>query len=724
MNLFADVSVGKYCIFERYKTIMQFNYSKCLIMLIFLGFTSFYSCKENQESEKIAEHKFTNALVDETSPYLLQHAHNPVNWRPWSQNALDDAKKEDKLVLVSIGYSSCHWCHVMEEETFEDEEVAKVMNENFVSIKVDREERPDVDQIYMTALQLISGNGGWPLNVITLPNGKPLYGGTYHTKEQWTQVLTKINDLYKNDPDKAAEYADMVASGIAETNIIQPSSNFSLLSKEALNSSVENWRANWDLEKGGDSGSQKFMIPSNLSFLLDYAALSKDEQAKAHVSNTLDQMALGGINDHIAGGFYRYSTDPEWKIPHFEKMLYDNAQALSLYSKAYTIFKKIEYKNVVWETIDFLKNEMKNEGGGYYAALNADSEGVEGKFYVWRQEELKTILGKDYNLFASYYDIADDTVWEDGKHVLRRTMSDSDFIAQNKITGNTLNAAKSEWKKKIMKARAKRTRPSIDDKVITSWNALLITGLVDAYKAFGQKTYLKEAESIFQYLEKNSYRTESLVHTYKQGSKQKEGFLEDYTFLAQAALRLYSVTFKTEYLDFARKLTRFAESKFGDESSGMYRYNEGDNLIAKIIKTDDGVLPSPNAVMAHNLFKLGHIDYNTSYTEKSKKMLSAMVPMIRESASNYSKWNTLLLQNTFPYFEVAVVGDASNSLVASLNEKHLPNTLVVGSTINSGLPLFKDRYIEGDTYIYVCQNTTCKLPVKTVRQAIQQMANF
>ncbi|WP_245224763.1 thioredoxin domain-containing protein [Pseudozobellia sp. WGM2] len=724
MNLFADVSVGKYCIFDRYKITMQFNYSRRLIILMILVFTSFYSCKENQESEKTVEHKFTNALVDETSPYLLQHAHNPVNWRPWSQNALDDAKKEDKLVLVSIGYSSCHWCHVMEEETFEDEEVAKVMNENFINIKVDREERPDVDQIYMTALQLISGNGGWPLNVITLPNGKPLYGGTYHTKEQWTQVLTKINELYRNDPDKAAEYADMVAGGIAETNLIQPSSDFSLLSKEALNHSVEKWRANWDLEKGGDTGSQKFMIPSNLSFLLDYAALSEDEQAKAHVENSLDQMALGGINDHIGGGFYRYSVDSEWKVPHFEKMLYDNAQALSLYSKAYTIFKKMEYKNVVWETIDFLKNEMKNNSGGYYAALNADSDGEEGKFYVWKQEELKTILGDGFNLFASYYDIADDTVWEDGNHVLRRIMSDSDFIAQNEITGNVLNAAKSEWKKKLMKARAKRTRPSTDDKIITSWNALLITGLVDAYKAFGQKSFLSEAENIFQYLKKNSYQNESLVHTYKKGSQQKEGFLEDYSFLAKAALQLYTVTFKTEYLDFARKLTGLVEIRFHDEASGMYRYNKGDELIAKIIKTDDGVLPSPNAVMAHNLFELGHIDYNTNYTEKSKKMISAMVPMIKESAPSYSKWNALLLQNIFPYFEVAVVGDASNLLVASLNEKHLPNTLVVGSTSSSELPLLKDRYVEGDTYIYVCQNTTCKLPVSTVQQAIEQMADF
>ncbi|WP_373519123.1 thioredoxin domain-containing protein [Pricia sp.] len=682
------------------------------------------SCKENQGQQMDNTHKFTNALADETSPYLLQHAHNPVNWRPWSPEALKDAEKENKLVLVSIGYSSCHWCHVMEEETFEDEAVAKIMNENFINIKVDREERPDVDQVYMTALQLISGNGGWPLNVITLPNGKPLYGGTYHTKEQWTKVLTKISALYKNDPKKAAEYADMVASGIAEANLIQPTEDIGSLTEGTVRESVENWIPNWDLEEGGEKGTQKFMIPTNLSFLLDYALLTDDNSAKEHVQLTLDKMALGGIYDHLGGGFYRYSTDAYWKVPHFEKMLYDNAQLLSLYAKAYQIFKNPQYKAVVFETIEFLDREMKNTAGGYFAALNADSEGEEGKFYVWQEDELKSVLGNDFDLFASYYNIRPKSVWEEGKYVLHKPLYDSAFEKEHSIAQNKLEVSKKEWHDKLLKARGERIRPSTDDKIITSWNALLINGFVDVYETFGQKEHLDRAKSIFEFIRAKSYAEGALVHTYKEGGRQKEGFLEDYAFLTDASLKLYSATMDIKYLNFAQKLTEKAEILFFDKASGMYRYNDSDELIANIIKTDDGVLPSPNAVMAHNLFRLGHIEYKTAYTEKAQRMLSAMVPMITEHAPSYSKWNALLLHTAYPYYEIAVVGKNALPLLKDLHQNYVPNTLVVGTTSESDLPLFEDRYFDDGTFIYVCKNTTCKLPVETVEKALGQVRNF
>lgn len=669
-------------------------------------------------------HKFTNALADETSPYLLQHAHNPVNWQPWSQEALKEAETEKKLVLVSIGYSSCHWCHVMEKETFEDEAVAKIMNDNFINIKVDREERPDVDQVYMTALQLISGNGGWPLNVITLPNGKPLYGGTYHTKEQWTKVLTKISDLYNNDPKKAAEYADMVAQGIADANLIKPVEDTRSLTKETLRTSVENWKPNWDTKEGGENRAQKFMIPINLSFLLDYALLTGDGSVKDHVKITLDKMELGGVYDHLGGGFYRYSTDAQWKVPHFEKMLYDNAQVLSLYAKAYQIFKNPEYKAVVFETIDFLEREMKNTTGGYYAALNADSEGEEGKFYVWKEDELKAVLGTDFDLFASYYNIKSKAIWEKGNYVLHKLQDDSAFVKHNDIDQNKLQASKKIWHDKLLKARDQRIRPSTDDKIITSWNALLITGFVDTYKTFGQQEHLEKAISIYEFLRAKSFPNGTLIHTYKAGSRQKEGFLEDYAFLADASLDLYSATMDTKYLEFAQKLTQKAETLFFDTVSGMYRYSDNDQLIATIIKTDDGVLPSPNAVMAHNLFKLGHIEYNTEYSEKGQRMLSAMVPILTENASSYSKWNSLLLHTAYPYYEIAVVGKNAAPLVKSLNGNYVPNTLVVGSTSESKLPLFEDRYFDDGTFIYVCKNTTCKLPVETVEGALKQLKNF
>ncbi|ASO03691.1 cellobiose 2-epimerase [Arenibacter algicola] len=690
--------------------------------LFFLLTMILFSCSDIKGQKN--DHKYTNDLIHETSPYLLQHAHNPVNWRPWSPTALEDAKKEDKLVLVSVGYSSCHWCHVMEEETFEDEEVAKLMNENFISIKVDREERPDVDHVYMTALQLINGNGGWPLNVITLPNGKPIYGGTYHTKEQWSKVLAEVSKLYKNDPKKANEYADMVAQGIQEVNIIQPVSDLGMLTPEVLKNSVEKWKENWDFKWGGNIGSQKFMIPVNLDFLLDYAVLTEDKDALDFVKTTLDRIAWGGVYDHIAGGFYRYSTDAQWKVPHFEKMLYDNAQLLSLYSKAYKLFKEPMYKKVVEETIAFLDREMKNPEGGYYAAIDADSEGEEGKFYVWKEEELKSVLGSDYDLFAKYYNIKRSNIWENDSYVLFRNSGDEDFMKENDITAEDWDSVQARWQSKILTARNKRIRPNTDDKIITPWNALLINGFVDAYNVFNESAYLEKAEDVFRFIEKNSLNKDQLIHTYKKGSKKSDGFLEDYSFLANASLKLYSTTMSNSYLDFAKEMNQMAKDKFADENSGMYSFNSDDELIAQIIKTDDGVLPSPNAVMAENLFLLGHIDYDKEATLKARSMLSSMISVLEENAYNYSKWNSLLLKTAYPFYEIAVVGNDAKPLLAELQQQNLPNTLIVGSNKDSEMPLFKGRYSDDGTYIYVCQDHTCKLPVATAKEALEQLKNF
>ncbi|WP_273567458.1 thioredoxin domain-containing protein [Maribacter halichondriae] len=440
----------------------QCNKVGSILLTVFAVVFLFLGCKQ-QEKNNTTVHKYTNALIDETSPYLLQHAHNPVDWRAWSLQALEDAKKENKLVLISIGYSSCHWCHVMEEETFEDEEVAKLMNENFINIKVDREERPDVDQIYQTFVQLIDSNSGWPLNVIVLPNGKPLYGGTYHTKEQWAEVLSKIGDMYKNDPKKANEYADMVAAGIQQTNIIAPAEDSTVPLDKILMEGIETWKLNWDLQWGGDKGVEKFMVPVNLDFLLDYALLNQDELAKAHVKNTLDKMIMGGVYDHVGGGFFRYSTDEEWKVPHFEKMLYDNAQLISLFSKAYQVFKDPKYHKVVLETVAFLDRDMKNDRGGYYAALDADSEGGEGKFYIWEEEELKNILGSDFERFSKYYNIAPEHHWEES-YVLFKREEDQEFANKNGISITDLVTAKNKWKDQLLEARIKRPRPNVDDK--------------------------------------------------------------------------------------------------------------------------------------------------------------------------------------------------------------------------------------------------------------------
>ncbi len=674
-----------------------------------------FSCKE--ESKSNSAHAFSNDLVHETSPYLLQHSHNPVNWRAWNASIFEEAQRDDKLVLISIGYSSCHWCHVMESETFEDVEVAQLMNEKFINIKVDREERPDVDQVYQTAIQLIGQGGGWPLNVIALPNGKPLYLGTYLPKKQWNEVLTKVNQLYTDDPAQANEYANQLAAGIQETNVLQPSTDFEKLTIESLQAGVNDWKNQWDLEFGGNKIREKFMIPSGLSFLLDYGVLLDDEATLSHVQNTLNQMADGGLFDHLGGGFYRYSTDAEWKVPHFEKMLYDNAQAISLYSKAYKVFKDPLYKKVVYQSIEFLENEMKHDLGGFYATLNADSEGEEGKYYIWTKKELQEIIGDDFAAFADYFNINEASVWEEDKYILNTTRKEP--ITESVDTTNL-----KLWKKNLLTARSKRVHPTKDDKIITSWNALLISGYVDAYKAFGNEAFLKSAKAIYEFIKTNSYKEDHLLHSYKKDSKRKEGFLEDYSFLIAASLKLYEVTLQKNYLEFAQKLNTTVKDEYTDKSSGMFAFSNEKNLISKIIKTNDGDLPSPNSVMAQNLFLLGHLDYNAADLNQAKTMLTTVLPYVIDYTDGYAKWSSLFLNTSQPFFEIVVVGKDAEEIVKELQSKHLPNALIVGSTKDSNEPLFKDRFVENETFIYVCQNSTCKLPVKSIDDALNQMKNF
>ena len=690
--------------------------------LLFLAMFLLLSCKDTAKSNE--DHKFTNALINETSPYLLQHAHNPVDWRPWSEAALEEAREKDKLVLVSIGYSSCHWCHVMERETFEDEGIATLMNENFVNIKVDREERPDVDQVYMTALQLLKGNGGWPLNVITLPDGKPLYGGTYHTNSQWRKVITEISSLYREDPQRAREYSERVAAGVQEVNLIVKSEGSDNINKESLEGSLANWQNAWDTEWGGNKAVQKFMLPSNLNFLLQYSNLSGNEAAAEHLKNTLNKIALGGIYDHVGGGFFRYSTDSKWKVPHFEKMLYDNAQLIGLYSRAYKTFKESSYRDIVYQTFDYLLREMKNPGGGFYAALDADSEGEEGKFYTWEQDELIDLLGSEYEIFAQYYNIRSSEAWESGKYILYKTEDDFSFASSRSLNIKELAQDREAWNKKLLQARNKRVRPGLDDKIITSWNALLIEGLVEAYKSFGDQKFLAEAEEIFEVLHEKSFEGGYLVHSFKENSRKIDGFLDDYAFLISASLQLYEVTGNTEYLEFANSLNDTVSTEFKDSSSDLYRYSRKDELISKIVKINDGVMPSPNASMILNQLKLGHILYDIKALEYVDRALETVVPALVEDAANYSEWGRLLLHRTYPYYEIAVVGKKAIAMAGELHSEFLPNTLIVASEEESDLPLFEDRFFEDDTYIFVCQNNTCKLPVNSVSDAIGQLDQF
>lgn len=696
-------------------TIRKYIYPGILMLYVLLG-----GCKKEYRKKG---HEYTNSLIEETSPYLLQHAHNPVNWRPWSEKAFEEAREENKLVIVSIGYSSCHWCHVMEEETFEDLDIANLMNQNFINIKVDREERPDIDQVYMTAVQLMTDNSGWPLNVITLPNGKPLYGGTYHSKTEWAKVLNDTFKIFKEDPEKAEQYASMVAEGIQQVNLISPPEKNQELKKEQLINTVERWKQDWDLEWGGDVQGQKFILPGNLEFLMEYSVLNEDQSALDHIRKTLDKVALGGIYDHLGGGFYRYSTDPYWRVPHFEKMLYDNAQMIGLYAKAFTVFNAPEYKKIVYETLHFLRKQMKNPKGGYYAAIDAGRKGEEGIYYLWEKTELQQAIGEDLSLFSKYYNTIPGKEYE-GRYLLHKLDKDEQFAQDYQISLGEFQKKKARWKSSLMALRNQRALPGLDDKIITSWNALLISGLIQAYNSFGDNLFLKEAEELFSALTKTNIKRKELVHSYKEGSKQTEGFLEDYAYLIDAALQLYSATMDTKYLDWVQQLTIIAGQKFKDKSSALYMNNDNDLLIAKTMKTNDGDLPSPNSVMARNLFRLGHLEYNTSYMEESRAMLATMFPLFKVNPENYAGWGALFLNEIYPYYEIAVVGDNAPILIKELQQQHLPNTLIAGSSEESELPLFQSRFVTGETYIYVCRDNSCKLPVTSIEEALDQLHNF
>lgn len=700
--------------------------------LWFACLLSLWSCKDIEEVKEVKKEgygllnndfKYTNDLIEETSPYLLQHAHNPIDWKPWGEKALKLAQEKNSLILLSIGYSTCHWCHVMEEESFEDVDVAQLMNESYISIKVDREERPDVDMVYQTALELVQESGGWPLNAILLPDGKPVYLGTYHDKETWKALIARFSLEYKNNPEKMEEYAKLLTSGVQEVASGSADNNESLADTKAIEKGVLKWSAEWDSEWGGDLGVQKFINPSKLHFLLDYAFLSNDVVAKNHLRNTLDAILLGGIHDHLGGGFFRYSTDGQWKIPHFEKMLYDNAQIVSLYAKAYRAFKDPMYLRAVETTISFIERDMKGVQGGYISALDADTNGEEGAFYVWEAEELKSQLGDDFELFSNLYSIQKGLEWENEKYILVKQMSDSEFSNANSISESKLEAYSEKWNQILLKTRQTRIRPIKDDKIITSWNAILIDGFIEAYKATNKEAYLINARNTFQFLIDHSYKNGNLVHSYKEGSKQKEVFLEDYAFMAKSALNLYKVTFERDYLELAKKFNGTALQNYSDES-GLFRYSQKNELIAKIISTADGVIPSANAIMAQNLLELGHMDYNTQFMNRFKKMISLMSDSFLEKAQYYGQWGSLLLNQTYPYFEIVVVGPNAGKLIDELNTYFIPNALIVGSKVPNESALFQERFMNNGTYIYICQNRTCKLPVRTTKDAIGQLSDL
>ena len=668
------------------------------------------------------QHKHTNPLILQSSPYLLQHAHNPVNWYPWGAEALEKAKKENKLILISIGYAACHWCHVMEHESFENEQVADFMNEHFVSIKVDREERPDIDQVYMNAVQLLSGRGGWPLNCIALPDGRPIYGGTYFPKAEWLDMLAQVANFVTSYPEKAEQQAKTLTDGVQNTELIYSASSKSELSINDLDAIFENWKKDIDFVWGATKAAPKFPLPAGHQFLLHYYHLTHQTDALKAVLVTLDKMSEGGIYDQIGGGFSRYSVDGVWKVPHFEKMLYDNAQLVSLYCAAYQQTKNPVYKQIVIETLAFVQRELTSPEGGFYASLDADSEGVEGKFYVWTYDELKMMLGSTANIIGDYYSATQKGNWEKGQNILHRTSSDREIAQKYSISEAELNKLVLKAKQIVLNERANRIRPGLDDKLLTSWNALMIKGYIDAYRVFDLQEYLdialRNAEMILSNIKTTDY---CLSRNFNIGNKAINGFLDDYAFTIQAFINIYQATFDEKWLNEAQQLTAYTLAHFYDTKSGMFYYTSDvdPSLIARKMELSDNVIPSSNSEMAKNLFILGQYLYNDDYIEKATQMLNNIKENAIEHGTYYANWDILMAWLASAPYEVAIVGNDCEAMRKEFDSHYLPNVFLSGGKAEGNLEMLSGKLVEGETTIYVCRDKQCQRPVTEVSEALK-----
>ena len=693
--------------------------------LLFLFITLVITGCRSQNSNKM-EHKYTNQLINSASPYLLQHAHNPVNWQPWGDEVIEKAKQQNKLILISIGYAACHWCHVMEHESFEDIEVAKVMNGNFICVKVDREERPDVDNYYMTAVQLMQQQGGWPLNVIALPDGRPIWGGTYFSKDIWIKNLLAISDFYTKNSDKTEEYAESLQNGIEQTLLTGKAENTVTPDSNLVERGVNRWKQFFDMENGGRIGAPKFPMPVNLEFLLYYGFLKNDKTVLDFVENTLKKMARGGIYDQAGGGFARYSVDDKWKVPHFEKMLYDNGQLLSIYSKGYQQFKTEEFKTVVYETANFIERELLDATGAFYSSLDADSEGEEGKFYVWSESELKKIVKDDFQLFAKYFNINSNGFWEHGNYILLRNVSDNNFTKMNNVTPEQLHEKVAKWKSDLLAERSKRIRPGLDDKTLTSWNALVIKGLTDAFKVFNDDRFIKPAIKNANFIKENIIQEDGkLYHNWKNGNASVDSFLEDYSITIQAFISLFEVTGDENWLAISTKLTDYTIDNFYDEKSGLFYFSEKnkDSVLTNHFQKEDNVIPAANSVMANNLHLLYLLLGNPAYRNISEKMIFHITPQFEKYPMAYANWGNFILMKTETFFEVAVLGSNASEMMKEMMKSFHPNVLWAFAKSQSKIPILANRYIEEKSLIYVCREGVCQLPVDSPAKALEAIKN-
>ncbi len=705
--------------------------------------------------------RHSNQLIHETSPYLLQHAHNPVNWYPWGEEALTRAKEENKPILVSIGYSACHWCHVMERESFEDEATARIMNEHFINIKIDREERPDLDHIYMDAVQAMTGSGGWPLNVFLTPTAKPFYGGTYFPPQRafnrpsWQETLLGVKQAFAERRHEIDAQAENMTEHLLKSNYfgLQKTGADELFSTKKTEEIFQNLMRSADKEWGGFGKAPKFPQTFSIQYLLRYSTspqpLSKGRGATGNSDAgnvsikyedskippaggggaalqqallSLDKMIEGGIYDQVGGGFARYSTDTEWLAPHFEKMLYDNALLIIVLCEAYQLTRKEQYREVIHETMDFIRRELLHPEKGFYAALDADSEGVEGKFYVWSLSEVKELLGKEAAIFCSFYDITESGNWE-GSNIPRVKKNPGKFAMENGMTVDNLITILAAGKKKLLEERSRRIRPLLDDKVLLGWNALMNTACSKAFGATGKEDYRQLAvENMNFMVEKFTTSTENQFHhTWKDAVAKYPAFLDDYAFLIQAMLQLQEITGDTKWLLQASSLTGYVVENFSEEETGFFFYtplNQPDVIVRKK-EIYDGAVPSGNSVMAYNLYHLSILLDKKDWKQRSLDMISALGNAVVKYPGSFGNWACLLQEMISGTNEIALIGEDLSVVFPGLLLEYIPHRVIIASKKSDpAFPLLANKPVTGNPAIYLCRNYTCSSPVFSAKDLI------
>ncbi len=678
--------------------------------------------------------KFTNRLINETSPYLVQHAHNPVDWYPWGDEAFAKAKQENKAVLLSVGYAACHWCHVLAHESFENEAIAKLMNDLFINIKVDREERPDIDSIYMNAVQMMTGHGGWPMTVFMTPEGVPFYGGTYYPPEDrrgmpgFPRVLLSIAEAYQEQREQITRNANTIIEQLNKLNEFTAADE---LNVEILDDAAQGIMRGFDTENGGFGRAPKFPPSMVLSFLLRQSQRTDDSALQSAVEMTLIKMANGGMYDQLGGGFHRYSVDEKWLIPHFEKMLYDNALLSRIYLDAYLVTGRVFYQQIATEILDYVVREMLDASGGFYSSQDADSEGEEGKFFVWRPEEVASLLGtEDAQLFNRYFDVTPHGNFE---HAMSALHIDTELTAVAKImkvTPERLAAAITRGKQLLFEAREHRIKPARDEKILTAWNGLMLRSFAEAARVLKRDDYLQIAINNAEFLITQLKRDGRLLRTHKDGQSKLNAYQEDYAYLIDGLLSLYEATFDERWFVEARALADTMIALFGDENEGGFFFtsNDHEQLISRAKESYDNATPSGNSVAAAALQRLAMFTNEARYRDYAERTMKLLANQISRFPNAFGHLLCALDLHLSNAHEIALVGDrnaaGTTALIDAVFSRYLPNKVVACAAPQaaSAIPLLADRtQVDGKATAYVCHNYYCEAPVTEAAELIASL---